>query len=537
MASSSTSSSTTSRSSSTTTCNGEASGKTMEGYLPHETGVPYRPPVEGYVPADRVELPRGPDSGQGTAEEGKDERKPLADAEISLGFPRYRWLLLLGDVVLISLAIIAAIGFRVGFGWKTLLHYSIGPISTLVLYPLALYIFDLYNVERVFRSWETTFRSAVAVALGTFLAVCFLYAVPLGPYGRGVMVIEASLAWYLLNLWRWSYGIVFQKTGPKVSTLILGAGFCGRMICRLLRSPLSPYEVKGFLDDNLAEIDRERYPAIMGGSDQLLSVAAGTGAHTVILAIPKNRSVRLMRTILDARLRGIDVRDMADVYESLTGRIPVRGIADQWLLFAEGFYLLRADCVQKLKRLIDFLLSGFILLCMSPVIILVIVAIRLDSPGPVFYTQQRVGKDRQVFTIYKFRSMESGSEKAGARWAAEKDPRVTRVGKLLRLTHFDELPQIWNIFRGDMSLVGPRPERPEFVDVLEEELPYYYVRHTVKPGLTGWAQINYRYGASVEDAHIKLEYDLYYVKNMSIFLDLKILLRTVGVVLLKDGSR
>ncbi len=509
----------------------------MEKYLHPETGVPYHPTVQGYFPAGRVEVRRGPDPLETAVEDGRNERRPQADAEVPLGFPRYRWLLLLGDVVLISLAIIAAVGLRVGFGGRALLHYSIGPISTLVLYPLALYIFDLYNVERVFRSWETTFRSAIAVTLGTLLAVCVFYAVPLGPYGRGVMVIEASLAWYFLNLWRWSYGIVFQKTGPKVPTLILGAGFCGRTICRLLKSPLSPYEVKGFLDDNLDEVDTERYPAIMGKSDQLLEVAAGTGAHTVILAIPKNRSVRLIRTILDARLKGIDVRDMADVYEALTGRIPVRGIADQWLLFAEGFYLLRADFAQKLKRLIDFLASGIILFFMSPVIALAVIAIKLDSPGPVFYTQQRVGKDRQVFTIYKFRSMESGSEKAGARWAAEKDPRVTRVGKLLRLTHIDELPQIWNIFKGDMSLVGPRPERPEFVDTLEDELPYYYVRHTVKPGLTGWAQINYRYGASVEDAHIKLEYDLYYVKNMSVFLDLKILLRTVGVVLLKDGAR
>lgn len=509
----------------------------MEKYLHPETGAPYHPTVQGYFSAGRVEVRRGPDPLETAVEDGRDERRPQADAEVPLGFPRYRWLLLLGDVVLISLAIIAAVGLRVGFGGKALLHYSIGPISTLVLYPLALYIFDLYNVERVFRSWETTFRSAIAVTLGTLLAVCVFYAVPLGPYGRGVMVIEASLAWYFLNLWRWSYGIVFQKTGPKVPTLILGAGFCGRTICRLLKSPLSPYEVKGFLDDNLDEVDTERYPAIMGRSDQLLKVAAGTGAHTVILAIPKNRSVRLIRTILDARLKGIDVRDMADVYEALTGRIPVRGIADQWLLFAEGFYLLRADFAQKLKRLIDFLASGIILFFMSPVIALAVIAIKLDSPGPVFYTQQRVGKDRQVFTIYKFRSMESGSEKAGARWAAEKDPRVTRVGKLLRLTHIDELPQIWNIFKGDMSLVGPRPERPEFVDTLEDALPYYYVRHTVKPGLTGWAQINYRYGASVEDAHIKLEYDLYYVKNMSVFLDLKILLRTVGVVLLKDGAR
>jgi len=511
--------------------------KNMEKYLHHETGVPYRPPVQGYAPADRVELPRAPDPLGVTAGHEQEEKKPRADAEVPLGFPRYRWLLLLGDVFLISLAIVAAIGFRVGFGWKALLYYSIGPASTLVLYPLALYIFDLYNVERVFRSWETTFRSAIAVALGTFLAVSVFYAAPLGPYGRGVMVIEASLAWYFLNLWRWSYGIVFQKTGSKVPTLILGAGFCGRTICRLLRSPLSPYEVKGFLDDNLDEIDSERYPAVMGRCDQLLTVAAGTGAHTVILAIPKNRSVRLIRTILDARLKGIDVRDMADVYEALTGRIPVRGIADQWLLFAEGFYLLRADYVQKLKRLVDFLASGLILLFMSPVIAVAVMAIKLDSPGPVFYTQERVGKDRQVFTIYKFRSMECTAETGEARWAAVKDPRVTRVGKVLRLTHIDELPQIWNIFRGDMSLVGPRPERPEFGDLLENELPYYYVRHTVKPGLTGWAQINYRYGASVEDAHIKLEYDLYYVKNMSVFLDLKILLRTVGVVLLKDGAR
>jgi lipopolysaccharide/colanic/teichoic acid biosynthesis glycosyltransferase len=174
---------------------------------------------------------------------------------------------------------------------------------------------------------------------------------------------------------------------------------------------------------------------------------------------------------------------------------------------------------------------------MSPVIGLAIVAIKMDSPGPVFYTQQRVGKDRRVFTIYKFRSMTYEAESGGARWAQEKDPRVTRVGKFLRLTHIDELPQIWNIFKGEMSIVGPRPERPEFVDVLEAQLPYYFVRHTVKPGLTGWAQINYRYGAFVEDARNKLEYDLYYVKNMSLFLDLKILLRTVGVVLLRDGAR
>jgi sugar transferase (PEP-CTERM system associated) len=508
----------------------------MAKYMHHDIHWGYDVPLPGFVPLPETKVPdNGPDVPHAAWEE--DAEVLSADAEVPLGFPRRRWLLLIGDVVLVCLAIFLSIGLRIGFERGVILHYAIEPACTLILYPLALYIFDLYNVERVFRSWDTTFRSAIAVALGAFLAVSAFYVIPLGPYGRGIMVIEAVFVWYFLNLWRWSYGIIFQKSGQKVPTLILGAGCCGRTIYRLLKSPLSPYEVKGFIDDNPDKLSGARSPAVMGRSDQLPEVAARVGARTVILAIPRNRSVGLIRSILNARLKGLDVRDMADVYEALTGRIPVRGIADQWLLFAQGFYLLRGDYMQRLKRLLDFLASGLILFFMSPVIGLVVLAIKLDSPGPVFYSQQRVGKDRQVFTIYKFRSMECTAETGGARWAAVGDPRVTRVGKLLRLTHIDELPQIWNIFRGDMSLVGPRPERPEFVDILENQLPYYFVRHTVKPGLTGWAQINYRYGASVEDAHNKLEYDLYYVKNMSIFLDLRILLRTVGVVLLKDGAR
>ena len=164
-------------------------------------------------------------------------------------------------------------------------------------------------------------------------------------------------------------------------------------------------------------------------------------------------------------------------------------------------------------------------------------AVRFDSPGPIFYKQERVGKNRKPFTIYKFRSMRENAESGGARWATENDPRVTKMGHLLRLTHVDELPQIWNVFRGDISVVGPRPERPEFVSMLEETVPYYAVRHAVRPGITGWAQVSYRYGASIEDAMRKLESDLYYVKNMSLSFDLKIMLRTIGVVFLTDGAR
>lgn len=459
------------------------------------------------------------------------------DLHVPLGFPRHRWLLMLGDMMLICFAITLSIGLRINFSWNTLVIHSLEPSFTLILYPITLYIFDLYNVQRVFRSWETAFRSAIAVGLGTILVVLAFYMVPLGPYGRGIMVIEAIFVWYFLNIWRFGYGIIFQKSGQRKPVLILGAGSCGKTIYKLLRSPLSPYDIKGFIDDDPSLFNDAEDPAVVGSTDQIIDVADKTDVDTVILAIPRNRQEHLIRNILEARLKGISVLDMADVYEALTGRIPVGSIGDQWLLFSQGFYLLRADYVQKLKRLMDFMVSGLILFAMSPILSLAFIAIKLDSPGPVFYTQKRVGKDSKVFTIFKFRSMQYRAEEEGVQWAREKDPRVTRVGRILRLTHIDELPQIWNIFKGEMSLVGPRPERPEFVGILEKKVPYYFVRHTIKPGLTGWAQINYRYGASVEDAQSKLEYDLYYIKNMSLFLDLKILLRTVGVVLLKDGAR
>jgi exopolysaccharide biosynthesis polyprenyl glycosylphosphotransferase len=219
------------------------------------------------------------------------------------------------------------------------------------------------------------------------------------------------------------------------------------------------------------------------------------------------------------------------------GRIPVQHIQDQWLLLSDGFYLLSKEYVQKFKRILDFLVSGMLLVLSTPLMAVTALAIRLESPGPIFYQQERMGKDCKVFTVFKFRSMRVDAEAHGAKWAQKRDPRVTRIGRWIRIFHIDELPQIWNVFLGEMSLVGPRPERPEFVRELESKIPYYCVRHTAVPGITGWAQVEYPYGASLEDALRKLEYDVYYIKNMSIFLDFKILLRTVGVVLLGEGAR
>lgn len=468
---------------------------------------------------------------------GDKKKKTEMTGGVSIGYPRYRWLLLLGDIMLITIANYLSTWIRFGIPLDTLTEYTIASVITLGIYPATLYIFDLYNVERSFRSWETACRSALAIALGGFLVIFAFYLLPYGSYGRGIMAIQILLVWVLLNGWRWAYGLLFQAAIPRIPALILGAGNCGKIIYDLLKSPLSPYDIKGFLDDNPEMHGKHSSPAVIGTCDQLSEVAARIGVTTAILAIPKNRSIRLIRDVLDARLQGINIRDMADVYEELTGRIPVRNIGDQWLLFAEGFYLLRKEYIQKLKRLLDFVAAGLILLLALPIIGLTALAIRIDSPGPVLYKQRRVGKGQKVFEIYKFRSMRLDAETDGARWADKKDSRVTRIGKFLRLTHVDEIPQIWNIVKGDMSLVGPRPERPEFVEMLEKEIPYYFVRHSVKPGMTGWAQINYSYGASVEDSKNKLECDLYYIKNMSLFLDFKILLRTIGVVLLGDGAR
>jgi sugar transferase (PEP-CTERM system associated) len=471
------------------------------------------------------------------AHQGAEEKTNKA-VGILFGAPQHRWLLFLGDIALLLAANLLSAWIRFGEPVNVFRDYGLAVVTSLIIYPAVLYVFDLYNLERTFRSWETEFRSLLTVVLGGAVSMVLFYLLPQGAYWRGVLAIQMVLVLLLLNGWRRAYGALFQAAAVgRTPVVILGAGHAGRAIHKLLDSPFSPYDVKGFLDDDLTKRGTAQSPSVLGGVNQLGSIAKRIGVGAAILAIPRNRSTALISNVLDAKLEGIKVLEMADIYEELTGTIPIRYIADQWLLSAEGFSLLHKEYIQRIKRLTDVAFSGLLLLLTAPLFAAAAIAIRLESPGPIFYKQKRVGKRKKIFTIYKFRSMRVDAEAGGARWAAEKDPRVTKVGKFLRQTHVDEIPQIWNLFRGDMSLVGPRPERPEFVEGFNKTVPYYAVRHTVKPGMTGWAQINYRYGASEVDTKKKLEFDLYYVKNMSLLLDFKILLRTIGVVILGDGAR
>lgn len=242
-----------------------------------------------------------------------------------------------------------------------------------------------------------------------------------------------------------------------------------------------------------------------------------------------------VRQLMQTRLKGVPVYKLPDFYESLWNKLPSSLLHDNWFAYSVGFNLVQGRIDSKIKRVFDIIAAAILLVVLSPVMLLVAIAIKLDSPGAIFYSQVRTGLNGNTFKVHKFRSMYKDAEKRGVQWAQERDPRITRVGYWLRILRLDELPQIINVLRGEMSLIGPRPERPEFDVKLKEAIPYYEVRYLVKPGITGWAQVLYPYGASIEDAYEKLSYDLYYIKNYSLMLDVAIALKTVRVVLLGKG--
>lgn len=268
----------------------------------------------------------------------------------------------------------------------------------------------------------------------------------------------------------------------------------------------------------------------------LMALRESRGVDCVIVAMADRRGTMPVRELVELRLGGIKVEEATALLEKVSGKIEVDELTPSWLVFSEGFRLNQSSLMAR--RLISIFVSLICLIVVSPLLPLIALAIKLTSSGPLLFRQERVGKNGVVFTCYKFRTMRADAEvDSGPRWASEDDPRVTSVGRFLRCTRLDEIPQLWNVLRGDMGFVGPRPERPEFVELLSREIPHYDLRHIIRPGVTGWAQVRYQYGASLEAAKEKLRYDLYYVKNMSISLDLLIVLQTIKIVLLGRGSR
>jgi sugar transferase (PEP-CTERM system associated) len=330
---------------------------------------------------------------------------------------------------------------------------------------------------------------------------------------------------------------IFRVPGARRRILILGVGSLAQGLSQILLSRSKVFtDLIGLIAQDNAHVGDELVGTkIVGTMSQLLSVVERDRVDTIAVCLEDRRAVLPVQALLDLKGRGIDIWDGHHLYEEESGRLAIDDFKPSAIIFSRDFR--RGICVRTVKRFMDLCISLIGLVVALPLMVVIGILIKLDSQGPVFYQQIRVGLGARPYMIWKFRTMFIDAEKEGARWTSEKDPRISRVGWYLRKWRLDEIPQLINVIKGEMSLVGPRPERPVFVQQLRGVIPYYDLRHAVRPGVTGWAQTQFHYGASIEDSHVKLQYDLYYVKYLSIQLDLRIFLETVRVVLRGEGAR
>lgn len=410
--------------------------------------------------------------------------------------------------------------------------YTGASIFTVFFYLFFFYILDAYRVGlESFR--ETSGRVLIACIFGIISSATASYAFDHWRFDRETLLLLFSLSFIFCLGWRWFYYLNADKLTHPLRVLLVGLDKHGK-VKELLAEGLPTAKIIGYVGEtDNTECSENR----LGPSFTVLEAAKSHNATMIVLLPDAPLDSDIAHELLEAKLHGKMVVDIRSFYEHVVQRLPLSQINDEWLLQTEGFSLNTRGSLRRLKRALDVFLSLTLLIIASPIMLLTALLIKIESKGPIIYKQDRVGLHEKEFTVYKFRSMRQDAEKNGAVWASVGDPRVTRIGKFIRKTRIDELPQLWNVLKGDMSFIGPRPERMAFVKELKKIIPYYGLRHTVKPGLTGWAQVCYPYGANEDDARRKLEYDLYYIKNMSLLLDINIILKTAGVVLFPKGAR
>lgn len=401
-----------------------------------------------------------------------------------------------------------------------------------------LYYNELYNLKVTDTYVELGFRLTKAIGITSIVLALIYYAIPSLMMGRGIFFISLVFLVLLLVPWRYAYNWVLKKKMFAEKIIIIGHGnLCQNIIHEINRRPDSGYQIAGLVSTNAgspSSLSQDIPVFSMDG--KLCELVNSVHAKRIVVAMDEKRGKLPTKNLLRCKTEGIKILEGETLYEVLTGKLFVEKLNPSWLIFSDGFRKSRMS--RFIKRVTGFITAGVLLLLASPLIGIAALAIKLDSKGPVFFKQDRCGMGSRPFNLLKFRSMIHNAEAScGPCWATDDDWRITRVGKILREYRLDEFPQIWNVLKGEMSFVGPRPERPEFVEKLSDMLPYYSQRHTVKPGITGWAQVSYGYGSSVEDALEKLKYDLFYVKNMSLAMDVIIMLKTVKIVLLKTGAR
>jgi len=427
---------------------------------------------------------------------------------------------------------------------------TLGPIELfLVIWPkvllvalvaqFSLYFNDLYEIRVSESTLDLATHLLQAVGMMSVALAVIYFLWPAAIIGRWVFFLSLVFLIALLVSWRFLYTLAIRRRMFTSKTLMVGAGELAADILKAVsqRKDLS-YDILGILShpEEKTVIAEDQGLPLRHGFENLCDLAELEEVSSIIVALDDKRGIMPYKELLNCKVRGLSVIDGESFYERITGRLLVEKINPGWLIFSDGFR--KSSLTRFLKRLVDFVTAVVMLILFLPVMVIVAAAVKLDSPGPVVFSQERVGEEGRVFMIHKFRSMrKDAEEETGPVWAEKDDPRITRVGRVIRKLRIDELPQLLNILSGEMSFVGPRPERPYFVERLRRTAPYYNERFTVKPGLSGWAQVMYAYGASEEDALEKLKYDLYYIKNMSLVLDLVVIFHTVKIVLLGRGSR
>jgi len=453
-------------------------------------------------------------------------------------------LLIIVDCVIIFTAILLSYSFRIGiYEQKELL--LIGERLSWLVFPaviiqiMTFYVFELYNIEKRFLKLRGFLTIILSVGLAVGLLTGLSYFFPRYKLGRVVLAAYIPIVVFGLFFWRLSYfKAIHKKAGNNNLLLIGGKEECRLLVKELRKCPVKEYNIVGIMSEvENNQLDILPEVPIIDKNRDIERLVKDINIKTILISSNSISSGDFVRSALKLKFKGIDIYDAATFYKNLTGKVPIFHIKDFWLLFLGGIGPFNRPFYKKLKRLMDIFLASCLLFLTSPLFILFALAIKLNSKGPIFFKQERLGFNQKPFTLIKFRTMvEDAEAKTGPIRARKNDPRVTKIGKFLRKTRLDEIPQFINVLRGDMSFVGPRPIRKYFASKYSKKIPYYTLRFTVKPGLTGWTQTRFGYSETDEDQGEKFQYDLFYIQEASLFLDLLIVLKTIQALLFRPSQ-
>ena len=448
-------------------------------------------------------------------------------------------LLIFGDLLIVNGSIFLSAILRLGVsaGWGYIQSNPWSFILTGMIYIMVFFSTELYDIRKDFKSIGNVMAITLASASAFVITTLLFYMNWSLRIGRGVFILNGVLITLFIIGWRILYSYLLEQPIFKRNVLIVGAGWAGKTILQEInRLQKSGLRTVGFIDDDPQKKGKliDGVP-VLGDRYTIDKVIRKKGVDLIVAAITHEKHADLIKALINCSWKGIDIVDMPAIYEQLTGKIPFKHINNMWMLhIAIGKPKLYSRLI---KPILEAIIASILFILLVPVMVVLAIVIKCDSRGRIFYTQERIGKDGRKFIIMKFRTMVENAESVtGAVYAADNDPRITKIGRFLRKWRLDEIPQLVNVIKGDMGLIGPRPEREVFIREFEEKIPFYTQRLLVRPGLTGWAQVKFPYASSIEQTEEKLQYDLYYIKNMSFILDFVVFLKTIRVVLFGKGK-